>query len=117
MNICEYYNIFKLPGDNLTTTAIEHAIPTPRVDPYRGIGSRIYQIPDALKGELRGIIEQMLRDKIIRLSNSPWNSPIVLVKKKEDALKKEKWRFVVDFRCLNEVTVRNSYSYPRFRIF
>jgi uncharacterized protein YfbU (UPF0304 family) len=34
MNICEYYDIFKLPGDNLTTTtAIEHAISTPGIDP------------------------------------------------------------------------------------
>jgi hypothetical protein len=50
MNICEYYNdIFKLPGDNLTTTtAIEQAVPTPGIDPCRGIASRNYQIPEAL---------------------------------------------------------------------
>ena len=114
MNICEYYNdIFKLPGDNLTTTtAIEHAILTPGIDPCRGVASRNYQIPDALKGELQGIINQMLRDKIIRHSNSPWNSPIILVKKKEDASKKEKWRLVVDFRRLNVVTVEDSYPLP-----
>jgi hypothetical protein len=37
MNICEHYNdVFKLPGDKLTvTTAAEHAIPTPGVDPCR----------------------------------------------------------------------------------
>jgi len=113
MNICEYYDIFKLPGDNLTaTTAIEHAIPTPRVDPYRGVASRNHQIPDALKGELQGIIDQMLHDKIIRHSNSPWNLPIILMEKKEDASKKVKWQFGVDFHRLNEVTVGNSYPYP-----
>jgi len=113
MNICEYYNIFKLPGDNLTTTtAIEHTIPTPGVDQYRGIASRNHQIPDALKGELQGIIDQMLHDNIIRHSNSPWNSPIILMKKKEDASKKVKWQFGVDFHHLSEVTVGNSYPYP-----
>lgn len=114
MNICEYYNdIFKLPGDTLaTTTAIEHAIPTPGIDPCRGIASRNYQIPEALKGELERITDQMLCDKIIRHSTSPWNSPIILVKKKEDASKKEKWRLVVDFRRLNEVTVGDSYPLP-----
>ena len=119
MNTCEYYNdIFKLHGDNLTTTtAIEHAIPTPGIDPCRGIASRNYQIPDALKGELQGIINQMLCDKIIRHSNSPWNSPIILVKKKEDASKKEKWRLVVDFRRLNEVTVGILTPYPLFRTY
>jgi len=54
----------------------------------------------------------MLRDKIIRHSNSPWNSPIILVKKKEDASKKEKWWLVVDFRSLNEVTVGDSCPLP-----
>ena len=119
MNICEYYNdIFILPGVNLTTTtAIEHAIPTPGTDVCRGIASRNYQIPQTLKSELQVIIDQMLCTKTIRLSNSPWNSPIILVKKKEDASKKEKWLLIVDFRRLNEVTVGDSYAYPRLRTF
>jgi hypothetical protein len=114
MNICEYYNdIYKLPGDNLTTTtASEHAIPTPGIDPFRGIASRNYQIPEALKDELQRIIDQMLCDKIIRHSNSPWNSPVILVRKKEDASKKEKWRLVIDFRRLNEVKVGDAYPLP-----
>jgi hypothetical protein len=72
MSICEYYNdTFRLPGDNVTTTtAIEHAIPTPGIDPCRGIASRNYQIPEALKDELQSIVNQMLRDKIIRHSSS-----------------------------------------------
>ena len=112
MSICEYYNdILRLPGDNLTTTtAIEHAIPTPGIDPCRGMTSRNYQIPEALKGELQSLVNQMLRDKFIRHSSSPWNSPIILVKK-EDA-SKEKWRLVVDFRRLNEVTVGDPYPLP-----
>ena len=114
MNICEYYNdIFRLPGDKLTTTtAIKHAIPTPGIDPCRGTVSRNYPIREALKGELQDIIDQMLRDKIIRHSTSPWNSPIILAKKNEDASKKEKWRLVVDFRRLNEVTIGDSYPLP-----
>ena len=114
MNICEYcIDIFRLPGDNLTTTtAIEHAIPTPGLDPCRGIASRNYQIPEALQGELQDIIDQMLRDKIIKHSNSPWISPIILVKKKENASKKEKCWLVADFLRLNEVTVGDSYAYP-----
>jgi hypothetical protein len=83
--ICEDYNdIFHLPGDRLTTrTAVEHVIPTPSIDSCRGIASRNYRIPEALKGEPRQITEQMLKDKIIRHSTSPWNSPIILVKKKD----------------------------------
>jgi hypothetical protein len=114
MRICEDYNdIFHLPGDRLSvTTAAEHAIPTPGIDQCRGIVSRNYRLPEALKGELKQITDQMLRDKIIRHSNSPWNSPIILVRKKEDASKKQKWRLVVDFRRLNAVTVGDSYPLP-----
>jgi hypothetical protein len=114
MTICEYYNdIFRLPGDNLTTTsAIEHAIPTPGIDPCRGIAIRNYMISEALRGELQVTIDQFLSNKIIRHSNSPCNSPIMLVKKKEDASKRDKWRLVVDFRRLNEVTVGDSYPLP-----
>jgi len=57
---------------------------------------------------------------VIKLSGIPTafgNSPIILVKKKEDASKKEKWRFVVDFRRLNAVMVGSSYHYPSFPIF
>jgi len=107
MNICEYSNdIFKLLGNKLATmTAIEHAIPTPGIDPCRRIASRNNQIPKALNGELQEIIDQMLCDYIIRHSNSLWNWPIILVKQKEDASKKEKWWLVVDFHHLNEVVV------------
>jgi hypothetical protein len=49
----------------------------------------------------------MLKDKIIRHSSSPCNSPIILIKK--DASKKEKWKLVVDFRKLSAVTVGDSY--------
>jgi hypothetical protein len=69
-------------------------------------------IPEALRGELQVTIDQLLSDKIIRHSNNPWNSPIILVKKKEDASKRDKWRFVVEFRRLNEVTVGDSYPLP-----
>jgi len=111
MNICEYSNdIFKLRGDRLTMmTAIKNAKPTPGIDPCRGIASRNYQIPEALNAELQGIIDRMLRDNIIRHSNSPWNSPIILMEKKEDASKREKWQLVVEFHHLNEVMVGNSH--------
>jgi hypothetical protein len=91
---------------------VEHVIPSPNIDPCRGIASRNYGIPEALKGELKQITEQMLEDKIIRHSTSPWNSPIILVKKEEDASGKQKWRLVVDFRKLNDVTVGDSFPLP-----
>ena len=78
MNICENYNdISKLPDNKLTTTAVEHVVPTSGMDPCRGIASRSYQIPEELRDELQGLIYQMLRDKIIRHPSRPWNSPFI----------------------------------------
>jgi len=53
----------------------------------------------------------MLLDGIIEPSASPWNSPILVIPNKEDASGRKKWRIVVDFRKLNEVTVGGSFPY------
>ena len=45
---------------------------------------------------------------IIRPSTSPWASPIILVKKKD-----ETDRLVVDFGRLKSVTLKDSYPLPR----
>jgi hypothetical protein len=77
LNDEDYNDIFHLSGEKLTTTtAAEHAIPTPGIDPCRGIASRNYRIPKALKGELNQITDEMLKDNIIRHSTSHRTHPL-----------------------------------------
>ena len=62
--------------------------------------------------EVRRQTDQMLLDGIIEPSASPCNSPILVIPKNEDTSGRNKWRIVVDFRKLNEVTVGNSFPLP-----
>jgi hypothetical protein len=112
IKVCEEYNdVFHLPGDKLTfTTAAEHAITTPTIDPNRGINTKPYRIPEIHKDEVKKQTEQMLRDDIITPSTSPWNSLILEIPKKADASGKSKWRIMADFRKLNVLTT--CYSFP-----
>ena len=45
---------------------------------------------------------------VVQPSNSPWASPIVLVRKKDGTL-----RFCVDYRGLNSVTKKDTFPLPR----
>ncbi|XP_014662885.1 PREDICTED: RNA-directed DNA polymerase homolog [Priapulus caudatus] len=53
-------------------------------------------------------VGKMLRDGMIPPSSSPWASPVVLVTKKDGST-----QFCIDYRCLNEGTIKDAYLLPR----
>jgi hypothetical protein len=65
-------------------------------------------IPPSVLDEVRSHIQQLLAAGIIRRSNSPWSSNIVLARRKDGRL-----RLCTDFRQVNERTIRGSYALPR----
>jgi hypothetical protein len=62
----EFVDIFKLPGDKLTTTsAAEHHIITPAVPEGRAITLKNYRLAEAHRQEVNDQVEQMIKDEII----------------------------------------------------
>ena len=58
--------------------------------------------------ELNKEIDRLLKENVIRKSNSPIASPAFLIRKKDGSL-----RLIVDFRKLNGMTAKTSYPSPR----
>ncbi|CAH1720138.1 unnamed protein product [Aphis gossypii] len=109
---CNYADLFYLPGDYLSATeVVTHTINTPRCT--KPINIRPYRLPWAYQEEIEKQVTEMKNSNIIRDSKSPFNFPLVVVKKKNlDSAGKPKLRICVDFRKLNEVTENEAYGLP-----
>jgi hypothetical protein len=91
------------------TKLIEHVIPTGNSRP---INTKQYPIPSVARERVQEQVDEMLENKLIRPSYSPWCSPVLLVKKKlpDGSIK---YRFCIDLKKVNSVTAKDSYSLPR----
>lgn len=109
--ILKYVDVFQWSEFEMgNSNGTEHKINTGDATPLR---QRAYRLPQAAQEEVDRQIKQMLRSKVIEESHSPWSSPIILVKKKVQDGQKQEFRFCIDFRKLNQVTVKDSYPLPR----
>ena len=101
----EFSDVFSQGEDDLgSTLLLEHTIEThgpPLRQPYQRQNL-------AVRREEMAQVQQMLASDVIHPSNSPWASPVVMLRKKDGSL-----RFCVNFRQLNAATVKDAHPLPR----
>lgn len=106
----EYRDIFHCDGIPLSfTNNVKHEIRTKNEDP---IFIRPYRHPPVYNEEIQKQVTQLLENDVIRESHSPRSAPVHLVPKKADASGERKFRIVIDYRRLNEITTDDKYPLP-----
>jgi hypothetical protein len=85
----------------------DHEIPL--IPGAKPVNIRQYRYPPALKTEIEKQVAAMLQNGIIQPSTSLFSSPVLLVKKKDGS-----YRFCVDFRHLNALTMKSKFPVPVF---
>ncbi|XP_026428676.1 uncharacterized protein LOC113324580 [Papaver somniferum] len=101
----EFDDIFQEPTQLPPQRNLDHKIPLqPNSAP---INLRSYKSPYIKKGVVEQLVQEILKSSIIQPSNSSFASPILLVKKNDNT-----WRFCVDCRKLNNITVKDKFPIP-----
>jgi hypothetical protein len=75
------------------------------------ISRRSYRMPPNELVELKTQLLDLLDKGFITPRSLPWGSPAIFIKKKDQTL-----RMCMDYRPLNEVTIKNKYPLPRIDI-
>jgi hypothetical protein len=71
------------------------------------IAKRPYRMSATELAKLKKQLNELEQKGYIKTSSSPWGAPALFVKKKDGSMK-----LCVDYRALNEVTVKNKHLLP-----
>ena len=103
--IAKHQKAFNLKGEPLgCTSMVQHRVDTAGAQPVR---QKLRFTPYHARPALEKELESLLQQGQIRPSTSPWNSAIVLVKRKDGRI-----RLCTDYRGVNQVTVPTWYPLP-----
>ncbi|GJT35697.1 putative mitochondrial protein [Tanacetum coccineum] len=83
----------------------DHRIPL--LEGIQPVNIRPYRHPPIQNDAIKAMVRELLEAGVIKPSNSPFASPILMVKKKDNT-----WRMCVDYRQLNKNTVKDKFPIP-----
>ena len=101
--LTRFSKIFDTSKHNVAKTSIHHVINTV---PHSPPACKPYPQPDKEQAMYK-LMQEFLQAGLISESHSPYAAPAILVKKKDGS-----YRFVVDYKRLNLVTIKDSSPLP-----
>jgi hypothetical protein len=109
--VSEFLDVFleELPGmppERKVEFAIELILGT------APISKRAYRVSGPELVVLKKQIDELLEKGYIRPCTSPWAAPVLFVEKKDGTK-----RMCIDYRSLNEVTIKNKYPCPELKTY
>lgn len=111
ISLCmEYSDIFHMEDDRATVNNFytQHL----NLKDNEPVYTRNYRLPQAHREEISNQVKKLLKDNLIELSVSNYNSPLILVPKKSlDGT--PKYRMCVDYRRLNRKLIPDRFPLPR----
>ncbi|GKA55259.1 reverse transcriptase [Tanacetum coccineum] len=103
--LTQFDEAFEVSKDLPPQRSHDHQIPfMPNTPP---INMRPYKHPPNQKNTIEGMVKELMDSGVIRASQSPFSSPIIMVKKKDGT-----WRMCIDYRQLNKHIVKDKFPIP-----
>lgn len=97
-----YSSVFEVPNTLPPSRNVDHAIPLVKdAMPFK---LKAYRYPHSQKTEIENQVQDMLNRGTIKLTNSSYASPAILIKTKDKT-----WHFCVDYRHLNNLIVKDRF--------
>ncbi|GKB49139.1 retrotransposon-related protein [Tanacetum coccineum] len=115
MEFAELFMMYVYPNTGLSLISTEYiskeCVMVPELIPLlKGVppvNIKPYRYPPIQKDAIEAMVRELLESRVIKPSHSPFASPIVMVKKKDNS-----WRMCIDYRLLNKNTIKDKFHIP-----
>lgn len=103
--LSQYKEVFEEPKRTPPPRSQDHKIPL--IDSTKPASVKPSRYTHYQKNEIEKLVKEMLCSGLIRLTQSPFSSPVLLVREQDGS-----WRFCVDYRALNQATIKDKFPIP-----
>ena len=99
----KFKDIFREPTELPPSRSCDHVIALEK--DAKVVNQRCYRIRHHQKNVMEKLAADLLKNNFIRLTNSPYSSPALVVQKKDFD-----WRLCIDFHKVNAMTIKKKFQ-------